>query len=64
MEENERLQREEKQKELEMLAIRKEADKQFALNEEEKKVRRLEDLKTLQSYHVKQIVCASQWFLK
>ena len=54
--ENERKIAEEKQKELEMLVVRKIADEQFTQNEEEKSKRRVQDLKTLQGFHIKQVV--------
>ncbi len=59
MKEKERLLREERQKELEMLVVRKQADLQFAQNEEEKRSRKLEEMKNLKGFHSKQIV--SKW---
>ena len=56
MRENERRVAEEKQRELEMLAVSKAADTQFAQNEEAKRLNRFQNLKTLQTFHGKQMV--------
>ena len=59
MRENERRVAEEKQRELEMLAVSKAADTQFAQNEEAKRHNRFQNLKTLQTFHGKQMVNSS-----
>ena len=56
MQEQERQAREERKKELEMLAVRREADLHFQQNEESKKQARLDQTKDLQRFHIKQIV--------
>jgi len=52
--ENEKKAADERRKELEMLAVRREADTVFAKNEEEKNRRKFEEMKDLQAFHVGQ----------
>ena len=56
MRENELAAQEKRQRELEMLAVRREADDLFAHNENEKQGRRLEENKELQDFHQGQMV--------
>jgi len=54
MKEQERIARDERKKELEMLCVRREADAQFQRLEEEKVLHRLDEKKALQKFHIKQ----------
>lgn len=55
--EQERKQREEHQRELQILSVKREADVQFAKNEEEKMQRRLQENKQTMQYLQNQMVC-------
>ncbi len=56
MADNELKKKEERKKELEMLALKKEIDAQFAANEEEKRQRKFGELKDLSGFHLGQTV--------
>ena len=55
MAENERKAAEDRRKELEMLAVRREADEVFARNEDEKRRRKFDEMKDLQNFHGSQL---------
>ena len=60
MADNELKKKEERKKELEMLALKKEIDAQFAANEEEKRQRKFGELKNLSDFHLGQTVTYTQ----
>ena len=56
MKEKERKESEARRKQMEMLDVKREADRVFAMNEQEKQRRRLGEAKELQSFHINQMV--------
>ena len=63
MSEKEKQAAEKRKKELEMLLVKKEADALFARNEEEKRVRKKIEMKSLQDFHSGQMVSYHDLFI-